>query len=740
MIKYINKYPKFSFFILLILALLLGYKFYIGSNINVSIYADFEKPLEFQIFYSSSSKKSFNEENSVRLLAEPSAGKKISIKLPIHKLKLFRLDLGQNPGNVQLEAIKISGKNTVFLDDWKDFNFYNIERQTISNQTITILSDHVDPFIIYKNPLNIKGNASIHYGNLALIIFGVTALYTLFCFRTFIFRLSHKNWLSEFVNQYKNINPLYKKTFWTTFIALNIVFLYHTVHFLWGNHDFGTVDYGINWKEAFHQGRFTAFLMQQLFGGQVLPIINNLVYFAGLSCSALMLCYYWRLPRMVSVYVPVSLFLVLLPYTSSWLYYIHMTITCGWLPFIVILALQSADKIKEVSSTAHKTILFAVSSLLIFYALSAYTSVINNIAIILGGRIFIEWLQKDINFKSLYQSVFSHFYVFLSGLCGSFLFAAAISVAKKQGIFIPAYNAQTASLSEIPQKFILAFTESFKTLFYTYPFMTFTLKMILLFIVLAAVLSTFYHIISSKPKIHCIAKLFAMGLFWIALLFVTQLVLVVAASSDVANAVRIQFFGLAYFYTLCVAVIFILGRQPVQNIGGLAIATAIIFSIAGNLHIQKVWKFAFDNEIRIQERLLERIEEKENFLPSKKYTYVQIGLFPHMATKFYYKPYDKKASELLNFSYQPGWIPQIILNFLSKSYFIGSSLWVDQVAENYNSDMDKELSDFIMNKAKVWPHKDSVYVSDNYILVVANKTELDKVKERIKKDFLRKGR
>ena len=111
-----------------------------------------------------------------------------------------------------------------------------------------------------------------------------------------------------------------------------------------------------------------------------------------------------------------------------------------------------------------------------------------------------------------------------------------------------------------------------------------------------------------------------------------------------------------------------------------------------------------------------------------------------MATKFYYKPYDKKASELLTFSYQPGWIPQIILNFLSKSYFIGNSLWVDQVAENYNSDMDKELSDFIMNKAKVWPHKDSVYVSDNYILVVANKTELDKVKERIKKDFLRKGR
>ena len=107
------------------------------------------------------------------------------------------------------------------------------------------------------------------------------------------------------------------------------MFLYHTVHFLWGDHDFVWIYSGLSWKTLWALGRFTAVVIPQIFGGQLLPIINNVVYFTGLAFSAVALAIYWQLPRKFYIFILLALFLVLQPYTLSWLFYAHVTMNFG---------------------------------------------------------------------------------------------------------------------------------------------------------------------------------------------------------------------------------------------------------------------------------------------------------------------------------------------------------------------------------------------------------------------------
>ena len=69
----------------------------------------------------------------------------------------------------------------------------------------------------------------------------------------------------------------------------------------------------------------------------------------------------------------------------------------------------------------------------------------------------------------------------------------------------------------------------------------------------------------------------------------------------------------------------------------------------------------------------------------------------------------------------------------------------DSLYNNYDNNLDlyenseylkeihfDELYDFVMNKAKVWPDKNSVYISDNCIIVIFDEDRLDYLREKIK--------
>ena len=72
---------------------------------------------------------------------------------------------------------------------------------------------------------------------------------------------------------------------------------------------------------------------------------------------------------------------------------------------------------------------------------------------------------------------------------------------------------------------------------------------------------------------------------------------------------------------------------------------------------------------------------------------------------------------------------QSIVNLIPSSKVIeGAQPNSDVILSLENYDL-YEIKDYLFNQAKVWPHKDSVYVSDKYIVVVFDEEVLEKTKE-----------
>jgi hypothetical protein len=185
--------------------------------------------------------------------------------------------------------------------------------------------------------------------------------------------------------------------------------------------------------------------------------------------------------------------------------------------------------------------------------------------------------------------------------------------------------------------------------------------------------------------------------------------------------------------------LFIIDNKFFKNIGILLLVFCILpMSAMRDMHAQKIWKIAFDNELLLQNRILDRIETNSNFDINKKYTYIVVGEIPIYRKKYYNLKYDISSPPLLDFSYVPYWIPSLAINFLSYKIFIQDSFFVGMDNNTYDVFANKELYDFILNKAKSWPSLDSVFVSDNYILVIMGDEALLKLKDYIKINFLEK--
>ena len=65
----------------------------------------------------------------------------------------------------------------------------------------------------------------------------------------------------------KELNPIYKKAFWISLILINLTFLFHTVNFMFGDHDWNYVRSANYWSEGSFEGRPLHFVLQSLFFG-----------------------------------------------------------------------------------------------------------------------------------------------------------------------------------------------------------------------------------------------------------------------------------------------------------------------------------------------------------------------------------------------------------------------------------------------------------------------------------------
>lgn len=514
------------------------------------------------------------------------------------------------------------------------------------------------------------------------------------------------------ITRWQNISPLSKKSFLWIFLITNLVFLFHTVHFMWGADDWILVRNGMTTYNMLWCGRFTGGGIQQLFGGDLLPVINNLFCFAGFTFAVIYLAKYWKVPQTTLCYIVFGLFIILMPYTCSWLWHIKQT-SLFWNIFFVIWALCLSLRKSYLAS------IFAIA--LMVFSLGAYASIISTIAIVFLGRVLMDIVLEQKTLKEIFKTYLrTGINIVTSVIIFKLILIYYDNIGKlKHG----GYNTEYITLEDLPQKIKLVLKTIIELFYISRPDISSLHK---LFLILP--MCCFFCVwIKNKPL-----KIFqSIGVFGIILISgqLTNLM----AKSDFSYVTRINFFSQPYIYALFLTIG--LRTKKIMKSYCLIIAgIAIWLNILSDIRWQKIYYLGFKAENQIYTDIITRIKQNDNF--SERKNYAMVSTEPLAYRKYFYKNYFTQNEWMSTGSIIPHWAPEWFYNFYEPKRYMDKSYNLNRNGANYSidkilpSDLQR-IADFILNKAQPYPHKNSVYVDDKYIYVIYDENGLNNAKRNI---------
>ena len=156
-----------------------------NKSIIVSFNVQTTKDLTIKVFYTSHSKNSFDEKESLKQLVK-AGNNDVVFKLPSKNIIKFRIDFDSNPGEVKLSNIVVSG-NKLFRLDGEDLWSFNqhIEKHSFQNGVLSLVSNQLYPSIIYKKELNVLADHDIDW-----CLFIICLAFAIFLSSTIVFYLA----------------------------------------------------------------------------------------------------------------------------------------------------------------------------------------------------------------------------------------------------------------------------------------------------------------------------------------------------------------------------------------------------------------------------------------------------------------------------------------------------------------------------------------------------------------------
>lgn len=492
-----------------------------------------------------------------------------------------------------------------------------------------------------------------------------------------------------------------------SFLIINFAFLFHTLNFMWGNHDVKFIKEELLFSSGLFEGRFTQFIPYRLLtGGQILPLLNNLLGFAFLTAALWLLAKYWNIKKSLAGYIVFISFFATQPYTLSWMYFTFITISCMLWAFLAALGLYLSG---WVCAVRHK-ILLCLGSVACFYlALGGYPPVINMFFVCLGGRLVIAYVFEQKTLKDLF-AVYK--YTLLNILIAAVLFKLTLKIIAPGNV----YNLETEPLSNLPLKFFTVIKIAFGQFWITVPFMERGYKIILALMSFCAV--TGIPLYTPNWRRRTVAAVLICGTVWATAL---TTFLVVPHTEFVS---RIDFYGFAFLYAFFLGLLLTI---PAKLSSSLAAAFAVVLlplNILNDYTALKVWKQGFDAEMQILDNISERIENHPDFSPDGQYRFYQAGDIS-LRPNYYRGSYDKDDVFLLSLPYLAMWQGANLLEFYSPFDYI------DRTLPLLPDDITPDVYDFFMNQARPWPHPNSVYVNSDIIIVVYNQAGLEDFRRRL---------
>ena len=493
-----------------------------------------------------------------------------------------------------------------------------------------------------------------------------------------------------------------------SFIIINFAFLYHTLNFMWGNHDVKFIKEELLLSSGLFEGRFTQFIPYRLLvNGQILPILNNLLGLGFLTLALWLLAKYWNITRNTVFYTIFITFAATQPYTLSWLYFTFITISCLLWVLLTIAALQISSYIP---TSKHKIALSACAIILFYLPLGGYPPIINLFFIGLGGKIILSYIFEE---KKLIDLVKHYHYTLLNIILAAILFKISLKFVMPDNV----YNLETTALDELPQKFLTTLKISFSQFLTTLPFMEKGYKTILTAMSLSAII---FGILSTrKISRKIITFLMCCGIIWLTSL---TTFLVVPHTEYVS---RIDFYGFAFLYTFFLAVLLNGNIKLSQSLALLFTLILIPFNILNDYRALKVWNLGFTSEIKILDSITERIENNLTFNPKHQYRFYQIGDIS-LRPSYYNGTFAQDDVFLHSLPYLAMWQGKNLIEFYSPFTYI------DQQTTILPQDITPEMYNFFQNDARPWPHKNSIYMNQNIIIIILNQFGLTEFKQQLK--------
>lgn len=486
---------------------------------------------------------------------------------------------------------------------------------------------------------------------------------------------------------------IFWSAFFTAFIALNIIFIYHSAQFLFGDHDWKYLKEGIPLNAGLFEGRFTQFLAVNILSrGEILPIINNILGLAGFSLGISLLARYWKLPHKKAAYVLFALFTAVTPYILSFMYFAFLIIpVLSWNAFIIG-ALLIAEK--EQTFSLKQTLL---SIFLLVFALGGYPPVINLIGVALLTRWLIAVLYEK---KTIPQLLKTYRWSLINILLAGIIYKISLIILTHTGVLNSNYyNLQTAPISQWGTQLKLICKDFFLQFTATLPFITLPYKISLIIITLLAA------VIIKQNKQKKQGFILTIGVFLASLstLFLSTSI------KETEFSPRIDFFGFMYAAAAMFALIIKSKKQYIKNIANLAALISICISINSLYEAEKVWKLGFDAEMKTYKRIVKRFEAAPLFSHTNRYIVVQGGTLA-FRNKYYHESYQYASDDLLDISYVPGMASGVMWNYYAPKDYTDTTSYV--YTFNPQADFKQALT-----QATVWPKEGSVIVGGYWIML-----------------------
>ena len=530
--------------------------------------------------------------------------------------------------------------------------------------------------------------------------------------KQFIYDFAHKDLFETLKSGYSKIPEIDKKVFFIIFAVLNLVFIFHTMNFLWGDHDWVNIKNGFKWDYFFFECRYSATSLKMLLtSGQILPVLNNLLGFFFFSLGTVLLLNYWEAPKNLTQRVLIGLTITITPFTNLWLWYSRHTIENLSIPLFVVLGLMLSSK------NLWKNLLAIVCFL---FALGIYPSALVTILTIWGTKIFIDLIQNNFELKqTLLKNLNGFINIFIS-LC---LYKVLLSIIKfceltKDSL----HNFQNLPFIEIIKNIPEGITAAFQQIVYYRTFfmphiLTILFLIILVLIVLFGLTKLFSAQVSPAEKIK--RFLISSGLLFLILLGTKSAAIL--SGENVYFAPRIDFYGLMFLRGFFVLLIFKYGSILLKNITYILVLLILWVSVVCNFFYQKVLYLSLNAEILRLNRIVYDIEHHPQYIPDKKYRVITIGTPDIIMDNYIPDKFKVNPKRERNNIKRSMYIKALFKNAME---FYAPHKFGTKYTEY------SELKD-IINKLEPYPSEKYIYISDDLMVLTFSEEKLNEIKEEL---------